>query len=120
MVPQKTTDKLRKRRVLRHVIVSEQRASELCNNIIQRSARSPLQIFAFLVGYRKLRGVSWAVNGEPFACQERTVRGLLLRFDRIEPVDKAPTRYRILVMTSVTTRVLAEQALYFAPDQGFR
>ena len=79
MVPQKTTDKLRKRRVLRHVIVSTQRPSELCNHVIQRSARSPLQTFAFLVGYRKLRGVSWAVNGEPLACQQRTARSLLLR-----------------------------------------
>ena len=95
MVPQKTTNKLRKRRVLRHVTVSEQRASELCNHIIQRSARSPLQIFAFLVGYRKLRGVSWAVNGEPLAGQERTAGVFLLGPDRIETVDKAPTRYRI-------------------------
>ena len=32
MVPQKTPNKLRKRRVLRHVMEIEQRASELCNN----------------------------------------------------------------------------------------
>ena len=81
MVPQKTTNKLRKRRVLRHVIVSEQRASELCNHVIQRSARSPLQIFAFLVGYRKLGRVSRAIKGEPFACQQRESRssGLIYR-----------------------------------------
>ena len=73
MVPQKTTNKLRTGAPSRH---SECPVTE---RIVQ--ARTPLQIFAFLVGYRKLRGVSWAVNGEPFAGQQRESRssGLIYR-----------------------------------------
>ena len=105
MVPQKTTNKLRKRRVLRHVVLRAQRPSELCNNVIQGSARSPLQIFALLVGYRKLRRVSRAVNGERFAGEERTTRRLLLGSDWIETVDKAPTCNRVLANLSVAAGV---------------